>query len=403
MLVLIALQRLSKQKLLSSPACTLPHARYLLFWDNSRQPLTVCCAASRFQDQVQQQTISNKQSNLNPSRTGARQPSEPIDIVYLWVDGSDPVWRNKREKAYAAWAAQHPGALAAFGNAAGRYRDNGELLFNLRALEKFFPDHGHVYLVTDGQTPHWLRPSSRLTVVDHQTLMPSADKPVFDSGHIESWLHHIPGLSERFFYLNDDVFFGAKVDPDWWFGERLKVFAETTPMAHYTELQAHETALVNAAIQSKSWLSQRYPHYRHDPRVYSHAPRAMLKSATLALERIAPELFAQVRSTIFRSWRIPAIVPDLVPRWMVHVGHAEQRILNPLHISTGDHGAEQQLGTLLREFGKLPFFCINDTCDEANDDDLRLLRIAHTLEKLLPKPSSFEQPSQHAEKLMRVA
>lgn len=324
--------------------------------------------------------------------TGVQKHSEPVDIVYLWVDGADPVWRNQRKQAYAAWVRQHPGALAAFGNAAGRYRDNGELLFNLRALEKFFPNHGHVYIVTDGQTPRWLRPSSRVTVVDHGALMPAASTQVFDSGHIESYLHHIPGLSERFLYLNDDVFFGAPVDPGWWFGEHLKVFAEGMPIAHYTELQPQGTALVNASIQSGQWLSQHYPKYRHDPRIFSHAPRPMLKSAALELERIAPALFAQLRSTTFRSWQIPPIVPDLLPRWMVHVGHAEQRTLNPLHINSGDLRAEQQLGALLRKFGKLPFFCINDTCDEAADDDLRLLRIAHTLEKLLPEPSPFERP-----------
>jgi len=45
---------------------------------------------------------------------------------------------------------------------------------------------------------------------------------------------------------------------------------------------------------------------------------------------------------------------------------------------------------LLASFGNLPFFCVNDTCDEASDDDLRLLRIARTLNQLLPEPSSFE-------------
>lgn len=45
---------------------------------------------------------------------------------------------------------------------------------------------------------------------------------------------------------------------------------------------------------------------------------------------------------------------------------------------------------MLASFGNLPFFCVNDTCDEASDDDLRLLRIARTLNQLLPEPSSFE-------------
>ena len=318
-------------------------------------------------------------------------PPSPIDIVYLWVNGADPVWRQQREQAYAAWVQEHPDALAAYGNVAGRYRDNGELLYSLRALDQFFPAHGHVYIVTDGQTPAWLRRFSGVTVVDHATLMPAAPAKVFDSGHIESYLHHIEGLSERFLYLNDDVFFGAPVDPDWWFGERLKVFVEHTPIPQYSELQAHETALVNASILSQRWLSARYPAYRHDPRVYSHAPRPMLRSAAYQLEQLAPELFAPLRRTTFRSWRVPAIVPDLLPRWMVHQGYAEQQLLNPLHISTGDADAEEQFAELVQKFGTLPFFCINDTCDEAADNDQRLQRIGTTLARLLPEPSSFEK------------
>ncbi len=314
----------------------------------------------------------------------------PVDIVYLWVDGSDPVWRGKRNAAFAQWQLQNPHELAAFGNTAGRYRDNHELLFNLRALERFFPEHGHVYLVTDGQTPAWLQASDSLTVVDHRDLFPKNTQCVFDSGHIESYLHHIEGLSERFFYMNDDVFFGAAVDVDWWFGDRLKVFSELDRVPDYDALQQEESALVNASLLSRDWLSQRYPHYRHDPRVYAHSPRPMLKSAMVELERIAAELFAQVRSTAFRSWKVPPIVSDLVPRWMVHVGYADQSSLDPLYISTGDDSAEAQLTTLLNEFGQLPFFCINDTCDEASEDDIRLTRISETLQQLLPEPSSFE-------------
>lgn len=323
--------------------------------------------------------------------------SEKIDIVYLWVDGSDSAWNKKRQQAYSNWVLDHPDELALYGNNSGRYRDNGELLYNLRALEKFFPDHGHVYIVSDGQVPSWLKQSDNLTVIDHSELIPSATGPVFDSGHIESYLHHIPGLSERFMYLNDDVFFGTKVDTAWWFGDRLRVFAEDTFIADYDDLQSTETALVNASILSKKWMAQRYPQYCHDPRVYSHAPRPMLKSVMFELEKIAPELFQLVRSTVFRSWRAPAVVPDLVPRWMVYTGYAKQRTLNPLHISTSDKAAKQQFDSLLEEFGTLPFFCINDTCDDAPDNDLRLLRIARTLKKLLPEPSAYERLFDHNE------
>jgi len=141
---------------------------------------------------------------------------------------------------------------------------------------------------------------------------------------------------------------------------------------------------------SRQWLSAHYADYRHEPRLYAHAPRPMLKSALHELEGLAPAMFAGVRATVFRSWQVPALLPDLVPRWMVHHGLARSRMLDPLHIASGDVDAPRQLEALAARFGRLPFFCINDTCDEADDDDPRLLRVAATLQRLLPLPSSFE-------------
>ena len=326
------------------------------------------------------------------ARGGLHASAERIDIVYLWVNGADPVWRRKRQRALADWTAQQTDDLALYGNVAGRYRDNGELRFNLRALEKFYPNHGHIYLVTDGQVPHWLQPHDGLTLVDHRDLMPATSLPVFDSGHIESYLHHISGLSERFIYLNDDVFFGAEVDPAQWFGANgVAVFTETAAVPHYETPQPSETALVNASVLSRHWLSRRYPKYRHAPRIFAHSPRPMFKSLLHELEQTAPELFQQVRRTVFRSWRVPPIVPDLVPRWMLHTGRAAVQGLDPLHISSGAPDAEQQFQILMDEFGRIPFFCINDTSDDAVDDAPQLQSITRTLGKLLPNPSSFER------------
>lgn len=317
--------------------------------------------------------------------------TEPIDIVYLWVNGADPVWNSKRQQALRNAADTHQDELARYGDVAGRYRDNGELRFNLRALEKFFPDHGHVYLVTDGQRPSWLKDHARLTLIDHADLMPAAALPVFDSGHIESYLHHIPGLAERFIYLNDDVFFGAAVDPALWFGDDgVAVFFDTDIVPEDQQLVAHETALVNASVLSRSWLSERYPQYRHASSIFAHSPRPMFKSLLQELEQRAPELFAQARQTVFRSWKVPPLLPDLVPRWMLHTGHAALQDIEPIYICSGAADAQQQFERLMQQFGQVPFFCINDTSDDAHSDAPQLRSIASTLSALLPEPSSFE-------------
>ncbi|MES2295505.1 MAG: Stealth CR1 domain-containing protein [Pseudomonadota bacterium] len=315
---------------------------------------------------------------------------ENIDIVYLWVDGADPAWRAKRR---AARAAQGEGdAPARHGDVEGRYRDNGELRFNLRALQHFFPGHGHIYLVTDDQVPAWLLQHEGLSVISHRQLMPAAALPVFDSAHIESYLHHIPGLAERFIYLNDDVFFGCEVDPELWFGAAgVAVFADGDVAPPYRAAQAHESAPVNACVLSRLWLSGQDSRYRHDARVLAHSPRPMLKSRLQALEALAPDLFAQARATTFRSWQAPSIVADLLPRWMIHTGHARLHDGVSHHIHTGALDAAHQFHALADAFGQIPFFCINDTCDNAQRDHASLRGIAEVLAQLLPQASRFER------------
>lgn len=318
---------------------------------------------------------------------------ERIDIVYLWVNGADQAWRRKRERVWAKWACQHPDALEMYGNVEGRYRDNDELRFSLRALERFFPRHGKVWIVTDGQRPAWLRDTSGVEIVDHRELIPSAFLPVFNSGHIESWIHRLPGLSERFFYMNDDVFFGAPVVPEQWFGEKVTLFVDAENPALYDDLQPQETSMVNAATLSRHWMASRYTDYRHDPRLFAHAPRPLLKSVLHEFEALAPDMFAQVRSSPFRNWRKPPIICDLVLRWMVHVGYARRAVTpDTLYIATGDRNAALQFARLRARFDLLSYFCINDTCDDAQPDDVRLQRIARILPELLPEPSRFELP-----------
>ena len=74
----------------------------------------------------------------------------------------------------------------------------------------------HIYIVTSGQVPHWLNTDNpRVTVVPHEAIWQDTSfLPSFSSPSIESQLHRIPGLSEMFVYLNDDVMFGRPLTPD---------------------------------------------------------------------------------------------------------------------------------------------------------------------------------------------
>lgn len=313
-----------------------------------------------------------------------------IDVVYLWVNSNDKKWQNKRRNSFDIFLKNDKDNIALYANTDGRFRDNGELIFNLRCLENFFPKHGHVYIVTDEQRPAWLTQNKNVTIIDHKDIIPNKVNSIFASANIESYIHHIPNLSENFFYLNDDIFFGMPVDKQWWFDKELKYFYDNEPHDEYSELQSMLLSPINASIQSKLWLKEKYKNYKHQNIALAHAPRPYKKSLLFKIEREAIDLFNKVRSTNFRSWKTPAVLVDFVPRWLEHHGYAKIKQMHTLYIESGSNDIETKLDQLTQEFGKIPFFCINDTCDNAEASDKRLLLVKEKLQKILPKKSSFE-------------
>jgi len=313
-----------------------------------------------------------------------------IDVVYLWVNSNDKKWQKKRRNSFDIFLKNDKDNIALYANTDGRFRDNGELIFNLRCLENFFPKHGHVYIVTDEQRPAWLSQNKNVTIIDHKDIIPNKVNSIFASANIESYIHHIPNLSEKFFYLNDDIFFGMPVDKQWWFDKELKYFYDNEPHDEYSELQSMLLSPINASIQSKLWLKEKYKNYKHQNIALAHAPRPYKKSLLFKIEREAIDLFNKVRSTNFRSWKTPAVLVDFVPRWLEHHGYAKIKQMHTLYIESGSNDIETKLDQLTQEFGKIPFFCINDTCDNAEASDKRLLLVKEKLQKILPKKSSFE-------------
>ncbi|KAM5250057.1 N-acetylglucosamine-1-phosphotransferase subunits alpha/beta isoform 2-T2 [Hipposideros larvatus] len=99
---------------------------------------------------------------------------------------------------------------------ASRFEDNEELRYSLRSIERHAPWVRNIFIVTNGQIPSWLNlDNPRVTIVTHQDVFQNLSHlPTFSSPAIESHIHRIEGLSQKFIYLNDDVMFGKDVWPD---------------------------------------------------------------------------------------------------------------------------------------------------------------------------------------------
>ena len=143
-----------------------------------------------------QQTESESFHNINNS---------PIDFVYTWVYEDDELLKDMEKYS------KDPVCKAC-------YRNNNELKYSLRSLEKYAPWYNRIYIVVrDGQQPKWLKQNHRLKFIEHSSIIPEKYLPTFNSLSIESFLHRIPNLSERYIYFNDDIILWNKVNPSMFF------------------------------------------------------------------------------------------------------------------------------------------------------------------------------------------
>ena len=147
-----------------------------------------------------------------------------IDLVYLWVDGSDPVWLARKNKFLGIEL------LIDETNCKGRHTDNDELKYSLRSVEKHLPWIRKIFIVTDNQIPDWLNVSHpKIKIIDHRDILPPEALPCYNSVVLEYFLYRIPDLSEHFLYANDDTFVNADLPPDFFFTDKGLPYVRLLP------------------------------------------------------------------------------------------------------------------------------------------------------------------------------
>lgn len=213
-----------------------------------------------------------------------------IDIVYTWVDSSDPHWSSKRNEA-----SKECGNLLPEANSDARFMDNDELKYSLRSIYKFAPWVNNIFIVTDNQIPHWLNTSHpKINIIDHKEIFKDLScLPTFSSRAIETQIHNINNLSEHFISFNDDMFIGHECDKTHFFTKsgKVKVFvSEIIPipkkklfdidLRDKNKRNSHQLAVITTRNVFLSKLKRKM--------YYSlrHGPKPILKSLYTDLEKI---------------------------------------------------------------------------------------------------------------------
>nr|WP_306427860.1 Stealth CR1 domain-containing protein [Brevibacterium sp. 50QC2O2] len=279
----------------------------------------------------------------------------PIDVVYTWVDGNDPQWlEKKRATQNSENDLYHSEATHT-----ARFESKNELLYSLRSVHYYMPWVRHIYLVTDKQIPSWLDTDNPgITVVDHRDIFTNqSNLPTYNSNAIISQIHHIDGLSDRFIYMNDDVFIGRPLTPQhFFFGSgiaRVSPSKNTRPIipaSAKNEPHFNVTENIREILCSTTGISV--------SKAIKHTPHPMIKSLLYDLEARYSDAYATTLGHPFRHHS--DIVADQLHHYQSQIsGKAVPGTLSYMYINIRDNAFSQRLESLLR-FRNYDAFCLND-------------------------------------------
>lgn len=312
----------------------------------------------------------------------------PIDLVYTWVDGSDPAWQDRKN---AVLRELDLGGTSRDAYDAARYRNHDELRYSLRSVAMYADFVRHIFIVTDDQTPDWLNVEHpRVTVVHHKEIFQGSGRlPTFNSHAIEARLHHIEGLAEHYIYLNDDFLFCRRVRPSLFFlSNGMSRFFPSTALIGLTGSAATERSVDDAALNSQALIRRHFARLTHQK--MKHAPYPQRRSVLFEAEEAFAEEFARTTSSqVRRSSDLP--VASAFSHYYAYLtGRAVPGPITNRYIELSADDFDRRLRDLQRR-RNADTVCINDAVlDGTRDVPARERRLREFLDTCWPVASEFE-------------
>lgn len=326
----------------------------------------------------------------------------PIDIVVPWVDDTDPIWLEKKER--------FTGVEVKEGNTNVRYRDWDTLKYWFRGVEKFAPWVRYVYFITDNQKPEWLNTDHpKLKWVKHTDFIPNEYLPTFSCQAIEWNLHRIDGLSENFVYFNDDVFLINNTVPDDFFVNGLPCDSPHLgflyPNGFFSHILFNNIELMNRHFSlkeciranRKKWISAQSISGLLKLVLYGRKdliPNSISRHIQTSFQKKTFEILWEkehdlINATCLNKLRTKNDISSYCVRdWQLFSGefYPKKPIGKLFHTASMSHNNDA-INYLRHQKGKV--ICLNDSEDET-DFELHKQMILEEFDKLLPEKSSFE-------------
>jgi len=255
--------------------------------------------------------------------------NSPIDVVYTWVDGSDPEWYAIKQQYQPA--EDKVASTSISSNADIRWQDFDTLKYSFISLAKYAPWIRNVYVITMNQKPAWIHDPAmqpymdKVRFVSHDEIIPAKYLPTFSSTAIESFIHCIPSLSEHYIYFNDDTLLGAPVYVSDFFEEKtLKPLVFLQKKCASKKTYAHSNAVLDT-IQNAECRSPSL-----------HSPKGRVRTLERLRLQEYPEEVEMVRMNKFRTQQDLHDNYIFSNWWLLYKGYAAESELENVLCSVSD-------------------------------------------------------------------
>ncbi|KAL7718850.1 Glycosyltransferase [Entamoeba marina] len=310
-----------------------------------------------------------------------------IDVVWLWVNGSDPMFIEELEKNGKKGIEK-------------KYRDYNTLFYSIRSVYEFAPYIKNYYIVTMNQIPTFINTSSlefgdyKLRIVDHKEIFPNGqDLPVFNSNAIEASLHNIKNLSTCFLYLNDDMLLGKKLKPEHFVRNdgKFNIYhnawcapeVESTKKSVWHSTITFSNSVINEQFHGREAVKHSYA---------SHHCYFFNRNILQEMENTWPYQFAKTRSRKFRE-EDDLFIPFLYGAYSFEtekgVYTKESHYLYGL-LDADKKNTREILDNYNKK--KPQCICLNDGFGDAPEEDIQqeIRTLTDFLDQYYPLPSPFE-------------
>ncbi|KAI0718280.1 hypothetical protein C8T65DRAFT_737499 [Cerioporus squamosus] len=264
-----------------------------------------------------------------------RQGPVPMDVIWTWVNGSDPLFIDSRTRAANSYDRDDPYRPIQSNNPSRMFRDHDELRHSIRSvLDNFRPYTRNFRILTSdfdfpeddpdsnesftapgpgywrlGLQPQWLDTAGtsppvwrdgdvQLSLTHHAHFFEPYNYSIFNSYAIETQFSHLQDVSEIFIYMNDDFYMTSTLTPFTFYTQQygvvLRMQQDMTVSPDWPDDRAKgewRSMGISNYLLSKRFGRRERPYVQHEAKSVSFAmlqeialiwPSWLAKSATHA-------------------------------------------------------------------------------------------------------------------------